>query len=166
MDTANTTETEVTFQDAPKAPEILRLTLKQKTLWETFKTKCRGLSPSKLIDFFNSEKDRIMRLIKVRGYITEEEREFLNKGIRERIDKVLDEFKEQAVKQMEIQPEDTPEEIQFKVSFGERLLRWLTDLFEWLIEKIKRIFSWIKEKLEWCFEKAKQLFEFLWSIFK
>ena len=33
---------------------------------------------------------------------------------------------------MEIQPTDTPEEIEFKASFGEQPLRWLSD---WVIER-------------------------------
>ena len=156
----------LTLTDAPQPPKMIRMTLKQKSLWESFKEKCKDLTPAKMMEVFHSEKDRIMKEVKKRGSITEEERQFLNKGVRERVEKILNEFKEKAVEQMEIQQTDTPEEIEFKVSFGEQLLRWLSNLFNWVIEKMKEIFRWIKEKLQWCIEKAKELFEYLWSFFK
>lgn len=155
----------LTLTDAPQPPKMIKMTLRQKSLWESFKEKCKDLTPAKMMEVFNSEKDRIMKEVKKRGSITEEEREFLNKKLKERVTKILDEFKEKAMEQMEIQPNDTPEEIEFKLSFGEKLLRWLSDLFSWVIEKMKEIFRWIKEKLQWCIEKAKELFEYLWSFF-
>ncbi len=155
----------LTLTDAPRPPVLLKMTLKQKTLWERFKQGCKGLTPEKLMEFFHSEKDRVMQEMMKRGHITEEEREFLNKGMREGVQKILKEFEEKAMEQMEIKADDTPDEIQFKVDFGKQLLRWLSNLFNWLIEKIQAIFCWIKKKLQWCIQKAKELFEYLWSFF-
>ena len=160
-----TSNSAVTYDDAPPAPKVLRMTLRSKSMWEKFVERCDGMSPDKLLEFFNDEKARILAEMKQRGKITPDEADFLNRATREKVETILDRFKETVLKQMEITPEDAPKEVEFKIEFSESLVKWLSDLFNWLVDKIKNIFCWIKEKTEWCFEEAKKLFKYLWSLF-
>ena len=107
-----------------------------------------------------------MANVEERGSITKDEADVLNSAMEKNIDKILQNFKQQAMEQMEITTSDSPEEIKFKTSFGEQLIQWLTDLFSWVITKVKEIFSRIKEAVKWCFEQAKELFKRLWSFFQ
>ena len=81
-----------------------------------------------------------------------------------RVSKVLDNFKIQALAQMEITPEDHAEEVKLKLSFGDQLVAWLSNLFDWLLKKMAEIFNKIKESFDWCVQKARELFTYLWSL--
>ena len=162
----STTTTEVTFDDAPPKPEVLTLTLKDKTLWARYYEAVRDLQPEKLLKYFNTEKQRIMAKVKERGRITEDEAQLLNKMTEDNVKKVLKEFQERVLKEMEIKVTDEPAQIELKLSFSEKLVQWLESLLEWLLEKVKQIFSMIKEAIQWCWQKTKELFDFLWSLFK
>ena len=155
----------VTLTDAPLMPEVLRMTLREKSMWERFKETCQGLSPEKLMAAFDTEKQRIMKNVKDRGHITEEEAELLNKMTEENIKKTLEEFKAKVLKEMEITTNDTPEQIEFKVSFADKLVQWLEDLLAWVVKKIKEIFSTMEEDIDRAWEKAKEFFDYLWSLF-
>lgn len=111
------------------------------------------------------KKNECMKDVDKRGYITEEEANFLNQQLEEALDEILEKFKQQARQQLKIQPGDKPEEVKFKTVFSNELLKWLTDLFQWLIQKIKAIFVRIKEALDWCWEKTKELFNYLFGLF-
>ena len=126
--------------------------------------KCRDFTPEQLMAAFSNERQKILASVKSKGFITKEEAEVLNKTTRENIKKTLDDFLERATKALEITPQDTPEEIELKMSFSEKLVTWLSELFQWLLKKIKEIFEWIREKIEWCWKKTKELFKYLYSL--
>ena len=132
----------VTIDDAPQPPSTLRL------------------------EFLNSERARILAAVKKRGGITKEEAEILNRTAEKKVHELLAQFEESLLKQMEITPNDTPKEIEFKMNFADQITQWLKKLFSWLEEKIKQIFSKLKEAAERCFKKAKELFDYLWSLFE
>ena len=94
----------VTFNDAPQPPETLRLTLGQKSMWDYCVETCKGMSPAKLLEYFNSEKKRITEAVKERGSITHEEADFLNRMTRDNITEMLDNFKEEVLVQMKVSP--------------------------------------------------------------
>ena len=156
----------ITFHDAPVQPQTLRLTLRQKSMWDRFLETANEMNPAKLLEFITSEKHRIMQNVKERGRITAEEADYLNNMTRKNLEKILDDFKEESLSQMKVTPDDTPEEIAFKLSFADQLVQWLSDLFDWLRKKIEEIFAWIKKGVEWCVEQAKKLFQYLWKLFK
>ena len=154
-----------TLTDAPPKPEVLRIALREKSMWERFKETCQGLSPEKLMAAFDREKQRIMKKVKERGRITEEEAALLNKTTQENVTKILEEFKTKVLEEMEITTNDTPEEIEFKMSFADKLVQWLHDLFAWVVKKIKEIFSEIMKAISWAWQMAKEFFDYLWSLF-
>ena len=57
---------------------------------------------------------------------------------------------------MEIKPTDTAEELEFKLGFSEKVTKWLSDLFVWLIQKIQAIFAKLMESFDWCVHTVKQ----------
>lgn len=156
----------ITLDDAPQLEPTLRLTLKQKSLWKRMKdSAAKGLNPKQLLELINSEERKIHKDVDKRGHITEEEADFLNKSTREKLEKVLDEFKENCLKHIEIHPNDTAEEVKFKLHFSEQLISWLTELFTWLLKKIDEIFVWRKEKPpQWCMDQTEKLFKHLWDL--
>jgi hypothetical protein len=162
--TSATTET-IDFSDAPQLQHTLIMQLQNRSLWDMFKESVRGLSPDAILKRLNNEKERIMKDMDKRGYITKEEADFLNRQIEASLEEILEKFKQQARQQLKIQPGDKPEEVKFKMEFSNQLLKWLTDLFEWLIQKIKAIFAHIKEALDWCWQKTKDLFNYLFGLF-
>ena len=162
---SRTTSTEVSFEDAPQKPEVLRITLQdRRSLWQKVQESVRDFTPEQLMAAFSNERQKILASVKSKGFITKEEAEVLNKTTRENIKKTLDDFLERATKALEITPQDTPEEIELKMSFSEKLVTWLSELFQWLLKKIKEIFEWIREKIEWCWKKTKELFKYLYSL--
>ncbi len=106
-----------------------------------------------------------MENIDKRGYVTQEEANFLNQQTEDALEELLEKFKKQARQQLKIKPGDKPEEVKFKMEFSEQLLQWLTDLFNWLIQKVKQIYARISEALEWCWTQAKELFSYLFGLF-
>ncbi|CAF3694094.1 unnamed protein product [Rotaria sordida] len=84
----------------------------------------------KILKLLNQEKDRIMKNIDERGCITQEEADFLNQQTENALEETLNKFKQQAIQQLKIQSEDTKEEVHFKISFSNHLLKWLPDLFQ------------------------------------
>ena len=163
--TSHTTTTEVSFDDAPKRPDVLRMTLKdRRSLWQKVYESVRDFNPEQLMAAFSNERQKILASVKQKGYITKEEAEVLNKTTKENIKKTLDDFLEKATKALEITPDDRPEEIELKMSFSERLVTWLSELFIWLLEKMEEIFKWIREQIEWCWKKTKELFDYLFSL--
>ena len=158
-----------TLSDAPQRPEIYTLKLRgyarQKRLYDNFMDRCKELSPENLLSALNSEKARIMERMKERGHLTEEECELLNKANKKKLKETVEKFIDDACRQMEVTPDDSPEEVEFKLSIGEKLIKWLEDLFNWMIEKLGVIFQRVKEALQWCYQKAKELFEKLCSFF-
>ena len=155
-----------TLFDAPQPPKAVKLTLRQRTLWDRFIETTKGLNPQKILEMFNSEKDKLLQKRKQGIPLTQDECDFLNKNLRERIKKVLDNFQERMQEEMEIKPTDSPEEMELKLSFGDQIVKWLSDLFIWLTAKVKEIFAKIKEAFEWCVQQVKDLFEYLFSLFK
>ena len=158
--------TTFTLCDAPEIPQqILRLTLRQKSVFEKVMEKAKGLSPENLLSFLNSEKARILEQMKERGHLTQDECDFINKANEDHLRNIMETFIKQTSEQMAVTPNDSPEEVEFKLNFGEQLIKWLKDLFNWVVEKMKTIFQWLKEAFQWCLQKAKELFEKLWSFF-
>ena len=156
-------ETMVSFEDAPRKPE--HLTLKDnRTMWEKFRAGTKEFTPEKLMEAISGERARIMANVKKRGHITEEEAEVLNKTTGAKLKKTLDDFYEKAMSTLKVTPEDSPEAIELKQGFADKLGQWLSDLFAWVLNKIVEIFKWIKEKIEWCWEKTKELFKHLFSF--
>lgn len=158
----------VTFEDVPKKPPILTITLsaKKKTLWQKFQEAIAHLSPDEIAENMTATRKRIKAKLDAGGTITEEEIELINKTNEEQITKLLDDYKERAIQTTKLQSTDTSEEMKLKIEVQESLLDWLGKLFSWVIEKISAIFQELKEGVEWCFEKAKDLFKHLWSMFE
>ena len=155
-----------TLFDAPQPPKILTLTLKQKSLWARFTAAAQGLNPQQIVEMFHSEKNKLLQKRKRGELLTQEECDFLNQSLQKRIKEVLENFQEKMQKEMEIKPTDSAEEMELKLSFGDQLIQWLSDLFVWLVAKVKEIFAKIKEAFEWCVQQVKDLFEYLFSFFK
>ena len=144
------TTAKVSFKDAPKKPETLRMTLREKkSLWEKLRDSVRDLSPEKLLEAISKERERIMENVRKNGRITPQEAEVLNQTARNNLRKTLDTFLDKAMKPLEIKPTDSPEEIQLKSEFTQQLDKWLSDLFQWVLNKITEIFKWIGEKIVW-----------------
>ena len=154
----------ITITDAPPKPATLTLTLKEKTMWTKFCESTANFSPQKFLEAFDNEKQKLMKKIQNGTKLTQEDCDFLNKNVQKRISEVLDNFKDQALAQMAITPEDTAEEVQAKLSVAEQLITWLSALFDWLNKKISEIFAKIRECFDWCVKKAKELFDYLWSL--
>lgn len=159
------TSTTITF-NAPQPPSSVRLSLRQKSLWARFVESTKDLSPSKILELFNDEKEKLIQKRRDGITLTKEELEFLNKNTRKRVKKVLNQFEERVLEEMEVKETDTADEIEVKLSFAEQLVKWLKDLFDWVIKKMKEIFDKIKEGLEWCAKQIKDLFTYLFSLFK
>ena len=162
---SRTTSAEVSFEDAPQKPEVLRMTLQdRRSLWQKVRESVRDFTPEQLMAAFSNERQKILASVKEKGFITEEEAEVLNRTTRERVKKTLDDFAENATKALEITPEDSPEVIELKMSFSDKLATWLSDLFKWLLRKIEEILQWLREQIEWCWKKTKELFDYLFSL--
>ena len=160
-----TTEIQVSFEDAPPKPEVLRLTLRDKTsFWQRVRQATAQFTPGSLMEAISGERARIMANVRKRGYITEEEADILNKTTGEKLKKTLDDFYEKSMEELAIKSSDTFEEITFKTDFAEQLLKWLSDLFAWVLDKMKEIFKWVEENIEWCWEKTEELFKKLFSL--
>ena len=166
MATPSETEVDFVIDDAPPKPDMLRLTLKQKSMWQQFLDSTSGFTPEKFLEAFNDNKQKLVDKRRAGQPLTQDECDFLNKATQKNIEKVLDDFKKRAIKQMEIKPTDTAEELEFKLGFSEKVTKWLSDLFEWLIQKMQAIFAKLMESFDWCVRKTKELFDYLWSLFK
>ena len=165
MATYSRTEVNFVIKDAPAKPDVLRLTLKQRSMWQKFLDSASGFTPEKFLEAFDDNKRKLVDKRRKGQTLTADECDFLNKATRKNIEKVLDEFKGRVLKEMEVKPTDTAEEIEFKLGFAEKVAKWLSDLFVWLIKKIQAIFAKLKEAFDWCVSKAKELFAYLWSLF-
>ena len=150
-----------TLKDIPPRPQlVLRLTLKQKTYWESFIEKVRTFSPRELFKALYDEKRRILTKAKRGETITDDEIDFLNKAMTEEIDPVFDSLKKQVKEVLRIEQSDDSQTILFKVSLTQQLLKWLEALFEWMMEKISSILEMAKTQgTEWCIHQAKEVFE-------
>ena len=135
-------------------------------MWEIFLEKCEGMSPRTLMEFFHSEKTRILEVVEKRGKISEEEADFLNQATKNNLENILNRFKESFLEQIKLIPGENPEEVELKMSLHDQITQWLKNLFSWLKEKSKEIFSKLKEAVEWCFKKVGELCEYLWSLFQ
>ena len=153
-------------KDAPSMPQVLRMTLRDKSLWDKFIDSTKGMTPHKIWEALNGEKQRLSQKMKAGQKLTQEECDFLNKKFLRDIEKVLNNFKDRVLAELEITPKDTPETIAFKLELTEQFIEWLSDLFKWLFKKIKGIFESVKNEHETCMQEAKELFDFLWSLFK
>jgi hypothetical protein len=160
-------EYELELRDVPQLERSMILRLQSNSsIWQQFKDATQGLSPEEIIKRFNQKKSKIVQASRQRGHVTKEEAEFLNKAFEEDFEDAFKKFKKAIMDQLRIQPGDTPEEVQFKIDFGQSLTTWLGNLFTWLIEHIKAIFIKIKENLTWCIVKAKELLLFLYNSLK
>ena len=155
----------ITITDAPSKPELLTLTLKEKSMWDKFCESTSNFTPQKFLEAFNCEKRKLMRKLDSGESLTQDDCDFLNKSTDKNLTEVLENFKKKALDQMKITPNDTAEEVKMKLSVTEQLVAWLADLFNWLIKKMEEIFAKIRECFDWCVGKAKELFDYLWSLF-
>merc|ERR1719433_1824092 len=114
-----------------------------------------------MIEKLELEKNKVLGDIDKRGSATAEERDFLNRLTRDNLQKVLKEFEKNAMNELDIKEGDTAEEIKFKVSFGDKIIKWLGDLFTWVMQKVKEIMAKVKEALKWCWQQVKDLFSWL-----
>ena len=74
------TTTEVSFEDAPQKPEVLRITLQdRRSLWQKVQESVRDFTPEQLMAAFSNERQKILASVKSKGFITKEEAEVLNK---------------------------------------------------------------------------------------
>lgn len=135
-------------------------------MWQKCCEAISSLSPAEVLEYINSMRSDIERKLEKGEEITDEDIEFLNKSMEEEMTKILDKFKKQALATTRIERTDTHEEMKLKIEIQKGLLDWLSELFDWVVQKIKEIFERIKDAVEFCFQKAKELFEYLWSFFK
>ena len=117
------------------------------------------------MESFNQEKQKLTDKVKKGDTLTQEDCDFLTRNTQERIEKVLDDFKEHALSEMEIKRSDTAKQMKLKTDFATTLIEWLQNLLAWVPVKIQEIFARLKEATDWCMEKAKEFFEYLWSLF-
>lgn len=153
--------TDITFKDAPQLDSKIKTSLKQRNLWANMKDNhAADISPDKLMELVNSEIQQSKD-----GSFTEDQAADINKKTREKLDVVLSGYKENCLKQMEIHPNDTKEDVSFKTSFGDQIISWLSDLFTWLLDKIKEIFLMlVKKAVQWCLNHADDLFKYVWIL--
>lgn len=123
------------------------------------------LTPEKLMETISSKKADIMAKLNRNECITVQEAEVLNNSMDRNLEKILADFKAKAMEQLKVSPEDPPYVIRTKMDIAEKLINWLSQLFTWVLNKIKEIFQRIKESAQWCLKKAKELFEYLYSLF-
>ena len=154
----------IVIDDAPLPPEIIRSTLKQKSLWQAFIARPRYMTPQRFMESFNQEKQKLTDKVKKGDTLTQEDCDFLTRNTQERIEKVLDDFKEHALSEMEIKRPDTAKLMKLKTDFATTLIEWLQNLLAWVPVKIQEVFARLKEATDWCMEKAKEFFEYLWSL--
>ena len=155
----------IVIRDAPLPPVTLRMTLRQRSMWQSFIRRARGSTPQRLLELFNQEKQKLLDKVRRGGTLTQEECDFLNRNTRRNIEKVIKDFKERVLTEMEVKPTDRAEEIQFKTDFATQLVQWLQDLLSWVGEKIRLIFARMRDAIQWCMEKTRELFDYLWSLF-
>ena len=162
---SSSSSSSINFDDAPPKPEVLRMTLKQKSYWERFLEKTKGLSPQKILEAFESEKKKVMEKVNAGQPLTQEDCDILNRGVEKRVEDVVNKFKDHCLAEMKIKPGDTPEQVKLKMSFADQLLEWLGQLFQWIVTKTKEIFAMITKGIEYCAKKVKEFFSYLWSLF-
>jgi hypothetical protein len=153
----------------PQPP--VRMTLKHpahhdQSYWERFKKTCASLSPVDMMKKMQDERSIIQKKIEKGDDITADDIEFLNKSAEEEIDKMMTNFKQNAMQMCKIEENDSHEEIKFKFEIQQDLVSWLSALFDWVIKKLQEIFDKIKEAIDWCFTQVKELFKQLFSFFE
>ena len=158
--------TSTIFDDVPRQPDILRITLtaKKSTMWTRFKKAMATLSPEELMKHLKETKDEIMMKLDGGEELTDEEIEFfepLHGGI-------IDENTRQIQKASTRYNEDRAyrhhrgNEVQDFCSNGTVGLV-VEDYLSGLLKKSKKFLPPIKEKIDWCFEKAKELFDAIYG---
>ena len=154
-----------TLKDMPQRPQmVLKLTLPQKSYWERFVDTVRSLAPREFLAALQGEKKKILAKVKRGEQISQGELDFLNKAMKEEIDGVFDNFKQQTKEVLRIEPQDDRQTIIFNVSLTQNLLKWLEALFEWMMQKIDEILAMVdKEGADWCIKKAKEMFDSMLS---
>ena len=158
-------ETEISLADAPQPP--FRLVLRQpkhKSMWERFKDAAKSLSPEKLMEMLNDQRQKIEAKIDRGEELSDEDIEFLNNSAEQQLEKAFEKFKTQYMEIAKIEKTDKPDEIKLKLEVQRGLVAWLKDLFAWVIGKLKEIFAMIKKAIQYCFEKVKELFKTLYSF--
>ena len=111
------------FDDAPVKPPILTLTLRsrKKTLWQQFQETIASLSPQEIMTQLTATRNAIKAKLEKGEKITDEDIEFLNKTMEEQVTKILDDFKERAIKTTKITSSDSSEEVKLKLEVQEGL---------------------------------------------
>ena len=99
-------------------------------MWQKFLDSARDFTPEKFLEAVNNNKQKLVDKRRAGQPLTQDECDFLTKATRKNIEKALDDFKENDVKQMEIKLADTAEELEFQLGFTRKVTKWLSDLFE------------------------------------
>ena len=112
---------DLVIQDAPPKPDIIRDTLREKSMWKRFlKLTKNGVSPEKVLEVFNSDKSKILAKVKAGEKITQKDCDFLNKRVSKNIERVLKDFQKRALAEVTVTPNDTAKEIEFKMGFADK----------------------------------------------
>lgn len=162
---SSTTTNCVEFSDAPQPP--FRLTLRQprhRSLWERVKNAAKSLSPERLMAMINDKRQEIEKKIDRGEELSDDDIEFLNKSTEEQLEKAFESFKKQYLEMAKIEKTDTTEEMKLKMEVQRGVVGWLSDLFAWVVKKLKEIFAQIKKAIQWCFTQLKELFKQLFSF--
>ena len=163
----------IVFTDAPKPPEIVRMTLK--SMWQHFIDSRKGLTPEQLHKLLEERRAKIEEKIAERECLTQDECDSFETNICEDLKRLLEDFEKGAVKSMEDKPTEKPDEVKNKLA-EEQFIQWLSDLLIWLRQKVKEIIKNLKEAIQqgrdkvkffdWCVDMVKKLFKYLWGLFQ
>lgn len=124
-----------------------------------------GCTPDQWMEADSSRLHQTMASVESKGLTTQEEADAMNKTIWQNIRKTMDKIEKNTMEELQITPQDEPEEIKVK-TFAQKLGKWLSELLEFASEKIREILKWIKEQFQWCCSMTKELCIFLCSLFK
>ena len=158
-----------TFKDAPKpSQEILRITLKQKSYWETFKETVspRGIARKFHLMKIESDKQKVLQDAYKRGQLTQTDVDFLNKCMSDEVREVFEEFRKKLEEIVKIEKGDTADVAMTKLKILEATIGWLEELIDWLHGKLTAILSKIDDMgPNWSIQRAEELFQELFDQF-
>ena len=77
MDTYVETGDSFVIKDAPPKPEVLRLTLEQRSMWQKFLDTARDFTPEKFLEAFNNNKQKLVDKRRAGQPLTQDECDFL-----------------------------------------------------------------------------------------
>lgn len=103
-----------------------------------------------------------MASVEGKGLATQEDADAMNKTIWQNIRKTMDKIEKNTMEELQITPQDEPEEIKVK-TFAQKLGKWLSELLEFASEKVKRNIQVDQRAIPVVLQHDKELCKFLCS---